>query len=102
MPVADYISKLMASRVSDMVWVIEQVVFKSFDKRLAAFLLEMSAIEDSNTLATTHDQIAKNLGTAREVVSRMLKYFESNNLVELNRGVVRIIDTDALYNLSES
>ncbi|HOA32968.1 MAG TPA: Crp/Fnr family transcriptional regulator, partial [Clostridia bacterium] len=43
LPVADYISKLMASRVSDMVWVIEQVVFKSFDKRLAAFLLEMSA-----------------------------------------------------------
>ncbi len=102
LPVADYINKLLASRISDMVWVIEQVVFKSFDKRLAAFLLEMSAIEDSNTLETTHDQIAKNLGTAREVVSRMLKYFESINLVELNRGVVRIIDMDALYKLSES
>lgn len=102
LPVADYISKLMASRVSDMVWVIEQIVFKSFDKRLAAFLLEMSAIENSSTLSTTHEQIAKNLGTAREVVSRMLKYFESNNLVELNRGTVKIIDLDGLYELSES
>lgn len=98
---SDYINQLLASRMSDVVWVIEQTLFKSFDKRLAGFLVELSSIADSPKLSITHDQIAKNLGTAREVVSRMLKYFEDNNLVSLTRGNVQLLDIDKLYEIAD-
>ena len=53
----------------------------------------------SSTISTTHEQIAKNLGTAREVVSRMLKYFEKEGLVSLGRGTVTIKDSQGLRGL---
>lgn len=101
LPVSDYTSQLMASRFSDVMWVMEQILFYSFDKRLANFLLEMSEIENTNNLAITHEQIARNLGTAREVVSRMLKYFEENGYVTLNRGTITIINSNKLSVISK-
>lgn len=64
-PLANYTNEIMASRFSEVMWLIEQVMWKSFDKRLAAFLLEESALEGSTVLKTTHEVIAKHLGSAR-------------------------------------
>lgn len=74
--VAKYTNELIASRFSEVMWMVEQVMWKSFDKRLAAFLLEESALEGSTELAITHEKIGNHMGTAREVVTRMLRYFQ--------------------------
>ncbi|MEI6578960.1 MAG: Crp/Fnr family transcriptional regulator, partial [Eubacteriales bacterium] len=96
LPVADYVSQLMASRFSDAMWVMEQVLFTSFDKRLAAFLLEQANIEGSEKLTITQEAIANHLGSAREVVTRMLKYFHDEGMVELFRGGLIITDINKL------
>ncbi len=94
--VANYTNELMASRFSDVMWLMEQIMWKSFDKRLAAFLLEESALEGDSTLKLTHEIIANHLGTAREVVTRMLRYFQSEGMVKLARGTVEITDEEKL------
>ena len=91
-PVANYTNELMASRFSEVMWLMEQVMWKRFDQRLAQFLLEESALEGSQTLYLTHEKIANHLGTAREVVTRMLRYFQSEGMVQLRRGVVELTD----------
>ena len=86
----------MASRFSDVMWMMEQILFTSFDSRLSAFLLEQSEIEGSDSLTMTHEEIARHLGSAREVVSRMLKYFSDDGLVQLSRGRVTLLDSKRL------
>lgn len=100
-PLANYTNELMASRFSEVMWLVEQILWKSFDRRLAAFLLEESALESSDELRITHERIAAHLGTAREVVTRMLRYFQSEELVSLSRGTVRIADRPRLEALAE-
>lgn len=95
-PAANYINELMATRFSEVMWLVEQVLWRSFDKRLAAFLLEESALEEEDTLIITHEAIGRHLGTAREVVTRMLRYFQSEGLVELSRGKVTLTNRAAL------
>jgi CRP/FNR family transcriptional regulator len=80
-------------------WLMEQIMWKSFDKRLAKFLLEESALEDTLSLKITHEKIANHMGTAREVVTRMLRYFQSEGMVKLTRGTVDIVDAAALERL---
>lgn len=91
-PVANYTNELMASRFSDVMWLIEQILWKSLDKRVAAFLLEESSIEGSLQLRITHETIANHLGTHREVITRMLRYFQGEGVVKLARGTVEITD----------
>lgn len=93
---ANYTNEVMASRFSDVMWLIEQVMWKSFDKRLADFLLNEANIEGTNTLHITHEAIGNHLGNPREVVTRMLKYFAGEGFVKLSRGVIEIIDADGL------
>ncbi|HIT68751.1 MAG TPA: Crp/Fnr family transcriptional regulator [Candidatus Aphodomonas merdavium] len=100
-PLSNYTNEMMASRFSDVMWLIEQILWKSFDKRLAAFLLEEAAIEGTNTLQTTHETLGKHLGNPREVVTRMLRYFQSEGLVRLSRGRVEIVDEAGLRRLAE-
>jgi CRP/FNR family transcriptional regulator len=100
-PLACYTLELMATRFSEVMWLMEQVMWKSLDKRLAAFLLEESAIEDSDTLKLTHETIANHLGSPREVITRMLRYFQSEGIVRLSRGAVTITDTAALEDLTD-
>ena len=97
--VANYTNELMASRFSDVMWMIEQVMWKSFDKRLADFLLEESTLENTLELKITHEKIANHLGTAREVVTRMLKHFQTEGLVKLSRGTIEITDEKKLGGL---
>lgn len=99
-PVANYVNQLISSRFSDVMWLMEQVMWKSFDKRLAAFLLEESGLENSPCLKITHERIANHLGTAREVVTRMLRYFQSEGMVKLTRGAVEILDSGKLKALA--
>lgn len=99
-PVANYTGELMASRFSDVMWLMEQIMWKSFDKRLTAFLLEESALEGTNVLKLTHEGIANHMGTAREVVTRMLRYFQSEGMVKLNRGTVEITNPERLQQMA--
>ena len=99
--VANYTNEVMASRFSEVMWLMEQIMWKSLDKRLASFLAEESAIEGSETLKLTHETIAKHLGSHREVITRMLRYFQSEGWVKVSRGTVEILDMDALEGLSE-
>lgn len=88
------------SRFSDVMWVMQQILFMSMDKRLAIFLLDETARTGGDTVFLTHEQIAKYMGSAREVVSRMLKYFSSEGLVSLSRKGVKIIDKQRLRALT--
>ena len=97
--VANYSNQLMSSHFSELMWLMEQIMWKSFDKRLARFLLEEAALESGSTLHVTHERIANHLGTAREVVTRMLRYFQSEGMVRLTRGTIELTDTGALQQL---
>lgn len=99
--IANYSNYLMSSNFSELMWLIEQVMWKSFDKRLAHFLLEECQLEDTYCLKITHEKIANHMGTAREVVTRMLRYFQNEGMVKLNRGTVEVVDVHKLEELSE-
>lgn len=99
--VANYTNQLMATRLSEVMWLVEQIMWRSFDQRLAAFLLEESILEESDTLKLTHERIASHLGTAREVVTRMLRYFQAEGIVRLSRGTIQLLDRWRLSQLAE-
>ena len=99
--VANYTNEIMASRFSDVMWLMEQVMWKSLDKRIAAFLLEEASIEGTHTLKLTHEAIANHLGSHREVITRMLKYFQNEGMVKLSRGTIEIIDAQRLEQLHQ-
>ena len=93
---ANFTNELMATRFSEVMWLVEQIMWKSMDKRVAAFLLEEAAIEGTQMLRITHESIANHLGTHREVVTRMLRYLQSEGAVALSRGAVEIRDESVL------
>lgn len=86
-------------RFSEVMWAMQQILFKGLDQRLAAFLVEECERTNSNTVRMTHEQIARNISSAREAVARMLKQFTQDGLVELKRGEIIIKDTDGLKRL---
>lgn len=98
--VANYTNELMASRFSDVMWLMDQVLNKKLDSRLAAFLLEESELSGEEELHITHEQIANHLGSVREVVTRMLKYFQNEQLVKLKRGGIRLLDRERMKKLA--
>ena len=91
---------MMAARLSDMMWLMDQILSRGMDSRLAALLLEESRLAGSDSLHTTHDQLARQLSSAREVVSRMLKYFQTEKLVALSRGTITLLDKKTLETLA--
>lgn len=88
------------SRFSDVMWVMQQILFMSMDKRLAIFLTDESARTGKDTITLTHEQIARYMGSAREVVSRMLKYFANEGIVEVSRKGIHILDKKRLRKLT--
>lgn len=100
-PVANFVTDIMGSRFSEAMWRIEQIMWKSLDRRVAAFLLEESELEDTRLLKITHENIANHLGTHREVVTRMLRYFQGEGLVKLSRGSIELTDVDGLEELAD-
>ena len=99
--IANYSHNLITNHFSDVMWLMEQIMWKSFDKRLARFLVEEAVLEESDSLKITHEKIANHMGTAREVVTRMLRYFQGEGMVKLTRGSVDIVDAARLEKLSE-
>lgn len=99
--VAQFTMQIMASRFTEVMWRMDQILFKKLDTRLAAFLLEESQIEGSLSLHLTHEKIAAHLGTAREVVTRLLKYLQSEGIIKVSRGEILILDEKKLIELVE-
>ncbi|HIZ84087.1 MAG TPA: Crp/Fnr family transcriptional regulator [Firmicutes bacterium] len=98
-PAANFTGELMADRFSNVMWLLDQVLFKRMDARLAAFLLEESDL-GGRPVHLTHEAVARHLGTAREVVSRMLKHLENEGALQLSRGDIRIADREKLNRLA--
>lgn len=89
------------SRFSDIMWVMQQILFMSMDRRLAVFLLDEISKTKNDIVKLTHEQIAKYMGSAREVVSRMLKYFSSEGLISFSRSEgIKILDKKRLRGLT--
>ena len=97
--VESYIYKSATDRFSDVMWAMQQILFMSFDKRLATFLVDELSKSDDDTIRLTHEQIAKYMGSAREVVTRMLRSFSDDHIVELSRGSIKILDKKKLRSL---
>ena len=97
--VATYSYQLISNHFSELTWLMEQVMWKKFDERLARFLIEESRLENSNSIMMTHDKIANHMGTAREVVTRMLRYFQSEGMINVTRGTVEILNPHKLEQL---
>lgn len=96
LPVAQYTNQLMASRFSEVMWLLDSILHQRLDSRLAALLLEEKQVQGSAQLHITQEQLAGHLGSAREVVSRMMKYFEQEGAVEASRGTLLLRDEEKL------
>ena len=96
-----YVQDIITMRFSEAMWVMEQILFMNMDRRLAIFLLEQANIEESDTVSLTHQEIADHMSTAREVVSRMLKYFANEGIVQVSRKGIDIIDRKKLTEKAE-
>ena len=101
-PLSNYTNEIMAARFSEVMWLLEQIMWKSMDKRVAAFLLEEASIEGTARLSITHETIANHLGTHREVVTRMLRYLQGEDLVKLSRGTVELLNEKKLTALRDA
>lgn len=94
-----FLYELATQRFSDVMWAMQQILFKGLDRRLADFLLTESERTGSRTIRMTHEQIAQNISSAREAVARMLKQFSEEGFVELKRGAITLRDTESLKKL---
>ncbi|MGC4018999.1 MAG: Crp/Fnr family transcriptional regulator [Muricomes sp.] len=90
--VKDYTLEMISEKFSDIMWLFNQYVFSNVASRLADTILEHRALAGSDTLAITHDVLARDIGTAREVVTRLLKQFQIDGLVKLTRGRIEVLD----------
>lgn len=91
----DYIFQLMGQRIASVITLIEEVAFRRMDVRIAEYLTE-AAEKSQGILHVTHQKIAADLGTSREVVSRILKDFEHRGWVSLSRNAIRVPELDVL------
>ena len=92
--------QMTAERFSDTMWTMQQILFMSADRRLAIFLADELAKTGGDDVRLTQDQMAKYMGSAREVVSRLLKYFAGEGIVKLYRGGVTVTDKDRLTKIA--
>lgn len=95
-PLANFTNELMATRFSEVMWLLEQILWKGMDSRVAGLLLSEAAVQEADTLTITHETLASHLGTHREVVTRMLRYFQEEGLVRLSRGKIQLLDRSGL------
>lgn len=100
MEVKNFALETVVQRFSDVMWIMQQIVFMSMDRRLAIFLLDECTANSSDFIGMTHEQIARHLGTAREVVTRMLKHFASDGIIEVTRKGILISDKKKLRDVA--
>ena len=97
----DYVFGLVAQRMADIISLVEEVVFSRVDRRIASYLLKRHLANNQPIIQATHQEIASDLGTSREVVSRILKDFEVKNLIKVSRGSIELLDMKELEAKSE-
>jgi len=97
--VKNYLLEEISDKFSSVMWVLNQYIFTNMAHRLAVALLEHRALGESDDIQITHETLSKDLGTAREVVTRLLKQFQKDGLVELNRGNIKIMDVSRLFSI---
>ena len=97
--VKNYALEVAVQRFSDVMWIMQQIVFMSMDKRLAIFLLDEVSASGTDMVIMTHEQIARHLGSAREVITRMLKRFSADGMIEVTRKGIRILDKKKLRDI---
>ncbi len=95
----NFVFAAYSRRITDLFLVIEEIAFRRMDIRLAKKLLDLGG--NSGLVRATHQQMAAELGTAREVVSRQLSEFQRREWVAQSRGEIRIVDQDALKDLAQ-
>ena len=95
-----YALETAVSRFSDVMWIMQQMVFMNMDKRVAIFLLHEVKISGSDLVLLTHEQIARHLGTAREVITRILKHLASEGAVLVTRKGILITDKKKLMSIA--
>ena len=93
-----FLAELINQRFNDAMWLMEQLMFSKMEQRIALFLRKELELHQYMELKCTHDDIAKNIGTAREVVSRLLKYFQEENIINVSRGKIKILNKEKLIN----
>ena len=94
-----YMYELLAERFSAVMWVMQQILFKRFDQRLAEFFVSYYENNGTKEVLMTQEEIAISVNSAREVVARMLRQFASDGLITVQRGKIIITDIDALRKL---
>ncbi|MBK5253109.1 MAG: Crp/Fnr family transcriptional regulator [Peptostreptococcaceae bacterium] len=97
--VKNYLLEEISDKFSSVIWVLNQYIFTKMAHRLASALIEHRALGESDDIEITHDTLARDLGTAREVVTRLLKQFQNDELVELSRGRIKILDINRLMRI---
>jgi CRP/FNR family transcriptional regulator, anaerobic regulatory protein len=90
----EFVFELLSQRLSSVMAIVEEIAFRRMDARLASLLLERSRISDS--IHNTHQEIAAELGSSREVISRILEDFSALGVVEVSRGSIKILEREAL------
>ena len=100
--VLEFLLNITQNKLSEVMYVLEQAVFFSLDSRISNFLIEESNLTNSSTLYLTHESIANHIGSSREVVSKILKKFERDDIIEISRGKLKILNIEKLNNLSNS
>lgn len=96
----NFLHKMLTERFSDFISAVERMFFLSLQQRIAAFLLDESAAQHSDSLHLTQEQIAKAIGSAREVVNRNLKLLSKNGFVDVNHRTIQILNRKGLYEMS--
>ena len=96
----NFTHRLANERFSDVMWVFQQILFMSVEKRIAIFLLDEVNANNTDTVSITHEQIAKYIGSAREVVTRTLKQFANEDMISINRGKIKVIDKKKIKNIA--
>lgn len=91
-----YLYKTATEHFSDVMWTMQQILFMRIDQRIAQFLWDEMVHKNTTLLQITHDEIAKYIGSAREVVTKVMKYLAQENVVALSRGKVEILDKEKL------
>ncbi len=94
--VKDYTMEMVSERFSDVMWLFNQYVFSNAASRLAGAILEHMALAGEEKFSITHEVLARDMGTAREVVTRLLKQFQTEGYVRLSRGYIEVLDAKAL------
>ncbi len=95
-PFRDFVFHLFAERIAELMQLVEEVAFARLDQRLARLLLA----RPDDALSVTHQQLADDLGSVREIVSRLLKGFAAQGLVELGREQIAIVDRPGLQRIA--